>query len=425
MKSKVLVAFSVTLVVLVVAAGACFTGFIAGRVTSPLAYQANPATTFESLPLPVNPSPTPGEPGTLPTSTPEGAQALFEPFWQAWQIVHDQYVDQPVDDEKLMQGAIRGMLDSLGDKHTSYMDPDEYRQANMPIQEEYEGIGAFVDTTGKYLTIVSPMPGSPAEKGGLKAGDMVIALDGKDMTGVDPAVVLRSVLGPAGSKVTLTISRPQVAEPFDVELVRAKITMVSVIGKMLPGNIAYVQIATFAENTHDELHKALQDLLAQKPAGLIVDLRNDGGGLLQTAIQVGSEFIDQGVLLHEVYGDGSKQDYSVTGGGLAVEIPMVVLVNEGSASASEIVAGAIQDYKRAPLVGVTTYGKGSVQVWTPLSNNEGAVRVTIARWLTPNERQINEIGLKPDYEVKITEEDIQAGRDPQLDKAVELLAAPK
>ncbi len=419
MKSKVLITISAALVAMILLAGACSAGFIIGNVTSPALRQISrlPAIAV-----------TPGE-ATQATPAPNQPAAniddLFKPFWEAWQIVHKQYVDQPVNDEKLMQGAIRGMLDALGDKHTSYMDPDLYRQASMPLQEEYEGIGAYVDTTGKYLTIISPMPGSPAEKAGLKAGDMVIAIDGKDMTGIDGNIVLRSVLGPAGTPVRLTIQRQGVAAPFDVELVRAKITMQSVTGKILENKIAYVQISTFAENTNTELHKILLDLMGQNPTGLIIDLRNDGGGYLQTAIQVGSEFIDQGVLMHEVYGDGKRDDYNSLGGGVATKIPIVVLVNEGTASASEIVSGAIQDYNRGQLVGVTTYGKGSVQIWTPLSNNEGAIRVTVARWLTPKDRQINDIGLKPDYEVKMTVEDIKAGRDPQLDKAVELLTTPK
>jgi carboxyl-terminal processing protease len=424
MNSKVLVGISAALVVTILLAGACSAGFILGNVTAP-AIQS-----VENLPS-TNLTPIPHLSGEVGPVTPTPSQSvtnlddLFKPFWEAWQIVHQHYVDQPVDDEKLMQGAIRGMMDALGDKHSSYMDPDIYRQANTPLQEEYEGIGAYVDTNGEYLTIVSPMPGSPAEKGGLKAGDMITAVDGKDMTGVDGNIVLRSVLGPAGTRVRLTIKREGLAAPFDVEIERAKITLQSVTGKMLDDKIAYVQITIFAENTQDELRKTLQGLLDQNPTGLILDLRYDGGGYLQTAVQVGSEFIDRDVIMHEVYGDGKQEEYNASGDGIATKIPLVVLVNEGSASASEIVAGAIQDYNRGMLVGVTTYGKGSIQIWTPLSNNEGAIRVTVARWLTPNGRQINEIGLKPEFEVTMTYEDINTGRDPQLDKAVELLSSPR
>lgn len=347
---------------------------------------------------------------------------LFEPFWESWDIVHKEYIDQPVDDTALMRGAIRGMLDSLGDQHTSYMDPDQYTQANIPIDGEYEGIGAWVDSSAEYLTIISPMQDSPAEEAGLLPGDQVIMIDGEDMTGIDGSLVIRKVLGPAGSSVVLTIQREGEAELFDVTIIRAKITVPSVDSRMLDDQIGYVQILTFGADTQRELRNNLKDLLKEDPVGLIVDLRNNGGGYLQTAVDVGSEFIGDGVILYEDYGPNKEiQEFRAKKGGLATEIPLVLLVNEGSASASEIVAGAIQDLERAPLVGMTTFGKGSVQNWIALSNDQGAVRVTIARWLTPNERQIHEIGLTPEYEVELTEQDLIDELDPQLDKAVEVL----
>lgn len=361
-----------------------------------------------------------------PEATPQDLNALFAPFWEAWQIVHDQYVDQPVDDVKLMRGAIRGMLDALGDPHTGYMDPDDYKEATTMLEGEYEGIGAWVDISGDYLTIISPMSGSPAEKAGLQPGDQIIAVDGKDVTGVAPEVVRKRVLGPAGTKVRLTIRRKGVEEPFDVVVTRAHITVPSVEGRMLDSGVAYVQIYTFGEKTGQQLHETLQKLLAQNPKGLIIDLRNNGGGYLTTAIQVASEFLPKGtVVMYERYGDGTQQVYKAQGGGLATNIPLVVLINEGSASASEIVSGAIQDHGRGLLVGTVSYGKGSVQNWIPLQDDQGAVRVTIARWYTPKNRQIGGKGLTPDVEVALTKEDIQAKRDPQLDKAVELILQGK
>jgi len=348
-------------------------------------------------------------------------EKLFAPFWQTWDIVHNQYVDQPVNDLDLMRGAIRGMLAALGDQHTSYMDPDQYRQQNAPLAGEYEGIGAWVDITGEYLSIISPMPDSPAEKAGLKSGDQIIKVDGEDMSGMDGNLVLRRVLGPAGSKVTLTVLREGEKEPFDVTIERAKIVVPSVEGKMLDGNIAYVRLFTYGEKTATDLHDILKDLMAKNPKGIILDLRNNGGGYLTTAMQVTSEFISKGILMYEEYGDGSRKEFQATPGGLATDIPLIVLTNEGTASASEITAGAIQDYGRGKLVGATTYGKGSVQNWLPLDNDQGAVRVTIARWLTPKERLIHKVGLKPDYEVPFTEEDAKADRDPQLQKAIDLL----
>ena len=349
-------------------------------------------------------------------------EELFFPFWEAWDIVHEQYIDQPVDDTVLMRGAISGMLDSLGDQHTSYVDPDQYMQANMSMDGEYEGIGAWVDTGTEYLTIISPMPDSPAEKAGLLPGDEVIKIDGEDMTGLDGSLVIRKVLGPAGSKVILTIRREGEMELFDVTIIREKIIIHSVESKMLEDNIGYIQIITFGTDTRAELRDNLNSLLDQDPDGLIVDLRNNGGGFLQTAVTVASEFVGEGVILYEDFGsDEGLTEHKALKGGLATDIPLVLLVNEGSASASEIVAGAIQDNQRGPLVGATTFGKGSVQNWIELSDNQGAVRVTIARWLTPAERQIHEVGLTPKYLVEYTEEDYQNELDPQLDKAIEVL----
>jgi carboxyl-terminal processing protease len=354
-------------------------------------------------------------------NTPADLEELFKPFWETWNIVQDQYVDQPVDEETMMRGAIDGMLESLGDPHTSYMDPDQYKQANMPMDGEYEGIGAWVDTTGDYVKIVSPMPDSPAEKAGLKANDIIVKVNGEDMTGIDGNLVLREILGPAGTDVTLSIQRESLEEPFDVTITRAKIVMPSVTGEIIEGDIAYVQLYTFGEKTTNELRDTLTELMAQNPKGLILDLRNNGGGYLNTAIEVVSQFIGKGVVMYEEYGDGRKKSFDALSGGLATEIPLVVLVNEGTASASEITAGAIQDFARGQLVGMTTYGKGSVQNWIPLQDEKGAVRVTIARWLTPKERQINGIGLVPDVEVTISDEDIANEVDPQLAKAVEIL----
>ncbi|GAP07198.1 c-terminal peptidase [Anaerolinea thermolimosa] len=405
------------MIVLLLLAGAFSGGLVVGWLLPDRAQAAFPLIGTNSTGAQSDTATDPGSSAGTPTQYKE----LFKPFWEAWQIVKDQYVDQPVDEQKMMQGAIRGMLESLGDPHTSYMDPDEYRQANLPMNGEYEGIGAWVDTTGDYVKIVSPMPGSPAEKAGLKANDIIIKVDGEDMTGIDGNLVLRRILGPAGTSVTLTIQREGLDAPFDVTITRAKIIIPSVEGKMLDGNIAYIQLFTFGEKTTGELKTKLRELMAQNPKGLILDLRNNGGGYLNTAIEVVSQFIDKGVVMYEEYGNGQRKTFQALPGGLATKIPLVVLVNEGTASASEITAGAIQDYGRGILVGVTTYGKGSVQNWIPLENNQGAVRVTIARWLTPKERQISKIGLKPDVEVPLTEEDIKNGKDPQLDKAIEII----
>jgi len=420
MKSRVFVTIIAIFIGLIIIAGACSAGFAAGRFIAPQA-------SLTSFLFAQNDSEQSAQPtgGEADGNTPADLETIFEPFWQAWDLIHDQFVDQPVDDAALMRGAIRGMMDSLGDPHTSYLDPEEYKELTTQLQgeEEYEGIGAWVDTSSDYLTIISPMPKSPADKAGLRTGDKIIAIDGEDMTGVDGEVVRKQVLGPAGSSVTLTILR-EGEEPFDVLITRASINVPSLESRMLEGDVGYVHLYVFGDKTRDELRTALKELIAQNPTGLILDLRYNGGGFLTTAIEVASEFIDDGVIMYEEFGDGNRKTYEAKKGGIATEIPLVVLVNEGSASASEIVAGAIQDRERGTLVGATTFGKGSVQIPTQLIDQQGAVRITIARWLTPSGRTIHEVGLQPDVEVPITDEDTANDRDPQLDKAIEILTQP-
>ena len=357
---------------------------------------------------------------------PYNTYKLFGPFWQAWNIIHREYVDQPVNDTLLMQGAINGMMQSLGDAHSTYLSPQEYTYATSELAGSYAGIGAIVDTSGKYLVITQPMPNSPAEKAGLQTGDAIIAVDGKDVTNLAPESVHQKVIGPAGTVVKLTIQRPGQSAPFDVQITRAVIIVPSVTSKMLANNIAYIQISTFGDTTAQDLHNQLGALLAQNPKSLILDLRNDGGGRLDAAIAIASEFIPTGMIVSEKSGTGVLTSHDAIPGGLATNksVPMIVLVNAYSASASEIVAGALQDTGRAKLLGVTTYGKGSVQDWVPLSNHEGAVRVTIARWLTPSGRTIDKMGLTPDFVVQMTAADIKGKLDPQLDAAVKQLTNP-
>jgi carboxyl-terminal processing protease len=303
------------------------------------------------------------------------------------------------------------------------MDPDLYDNQTSQLQGSYEGIGAYVDLRGDYLMIVSPIEGSPAEAAGLQPGDKVIAIDGEDMTGVPPEEARSKIIGPEGTQVTLTVSREGERTPLEFSITRAKITMNSAEGRMLDNGIGYVDINTFGDSTTRELRNALENLLAQDPRGLIIDLRNNPGGYLTTAVEVSSEFIEEGPILYEKFGNGDLKEHDALGNGQATEIPLVVLVNQGSASASEILTGALQDYERATVVGVQSYGKGSVQIWQPLSNNQGAARVTIAKWLTPDKRAIDHIGLTPDVIVEMTEEDFTANDDPQLDAAVETLEA--
>ncbi len=404
----------VILVIIVVGLGSFAGGFVAGHMI--------PVAGIPGLSEPLTVAPPTVSPQQQ-SATPSELQTLFQPFWEVWTLVHENYVDQPVNDVELMRGAINGMMEALGDQHSSYMSPKDFADANAGLEGEYEGIGAYVDTTTKYLTITSPMPGSPAEKAGLLPGDQVVAIDGEDMTGINAEVARTKVLGPANTVVHLTILREGEDKLLEFDVTREKISIKSASGKMLDSGVAYIQITTFGDKTTPELLQALKELMSQNPKGIILDLRNNGGGYLQTAVEVTSQFLDNGVVLYEQYGDGKRTTFDVIPGGLAADtkIPMVVLINEGSASASEIVAGALQDTGRAKLVGETSFGKGSVQNWIQLSGDNGAVRITIAKWLTPKEKTIHEIGLTPDIVVERTEEDFKANLDPQLDKAVEVV----
>ena len=429
MENKVLRSCLLVFGAIVLLGVAFFSGFAVGALfpTNAIRQALSPANTpvFQATPFP---TPLPEEATLEPVAptqvfqatTDEELQELFKPFWESWDLLHENFVDQPLDDMALMRGAISGMLAATGDKHTSYMNPEQFAQANAEMSgEEYTGIGAWVNTTGEYIEVVSPMKNSPAEKAGLKAKDIVIAIDGVDMTGTPGDLALQKILGPAGEPVTLTIRRGE--DILEFTIVREKITVPAVEYEMLEGDIAYIALNTFNELATDQVRAALKELLAQNPKGLIFDLRNNGGGFLVTAIEITSEFVSKGIVMYEEYGDGSRESYNAQPGGLATEIPLVVLINEGTASASEITAGAIQDYGRGTLIGVTSYGKGSVQNWIPLRTEAGGVRITIARWLTPNGNQINEVGLTPDIEVPYTQEDVDADRDPQLDAAINFL----
>jgi carboxyl-terminal processing protease len=415
MKASRIILFCVIGIILL--AGAFSGGLVVGWVLP-----GNPGTTITQVTEKPVTGETPVQEGEA-TATPVNTETLFSPFWEAWDLVHNYYIDQPVDDTKLMQGAIRGMMEGLGDEHSSYMTPEEYQTASEDLAgKEYSGIGAWVDTTQDYVTIMSTMPGSPAEAADLRTGDQVIAIDGKDQTGILGDVALKSILGEEGTAVKLTIYRKATDETFDVVITRAKITVPSASAKMLDNGIAYVVVYQFGDKTTAELRDGLKTVMAQKPVGMVLDLRGNTGGYLNTAVEVVSEFIKVNqVAIIEEYGDGTRQELKTNAGGIATDIPLVVLVNGGTASAAEITAGAIQDYGRGKIVGTITYGKGTVQNWIPLQNDQGAIRVTIARWLTPKGNQINKVGIQPDYVVELTEDDVANNRDPQLDKAIELL----
>ncbi len=346
---------------------------------------------------------------------------LFSPYQEAWKIVHDQYLEQPVNDIDLMHGSIQGMMESLGDPYSAYLDPEQFREQNAPLEGEYTGIGAWVDTSGEFLVIVSPMPNSPAEDVGLKPGDVVKKIDNQDITNLDPSLVLRKILGPANSQVLITIAREEEPDLLEFEITRAVIPVPSVESELINEHIGYIRLYTFGVNSYDDFSLAVTQLLGQGADNLIIDLRNNTGGYVDSAIDITSIFLEEKVVLIEEWGDGTTKDYLTSKDPVALDTPLYILVNKGTASASEITAGALQDYNRAMLIGTTTFGKGLIQNWIPLKGDNGAIRVSIAHWLTPYGRQIQGLGLTPDIEIQFTETDYYNGIDTQLEKAIEVI----
>ncbi len=345
----------------------------------------------------------------------------FKVFWEAWGWVEREYYDHDgVDATRMTYGAIRGMLQSLGDPHTYFVDPQERAVSETRLQGGFEGIGVTVEmkSDGK-LRVVAPQEGSPGENAGVRPGDVITHVDGKPVAGLTLVEAVSLIRGPSGTTVTLTLEREGATEPLILPVTRAPIKVETVRATMRDQGVAYVRISQFGAQTARELTGGLQTVLEQKPRGLILDLRANPGGYLTSAVDVASQFLQEGVVLYEVRSGGDRQEFRVKRGGLATSIKMVVLVDKGTASASEIVAGALQDYQRAPLVGEKTYGKGSMQSVHNLSDGS-SIHVTIARWLTPKERPINGTGLTPDVAVGWPVEGAP-GSDVQLDRATEIL----
>jgi carboxyl-terminal processing protease len=355
-----------------------------------------------------------------PTSS---EQAAFRVFWEAWHILErDFYGDLP-DDQEMTYDAINGVIDDLDDEYTAFLEPKMAAVVREDMSGSFEGIGAVVNMNDEgQLEIVQTFKDKPAARAGLKTGDIVLAVDDTVIEEMSVFEAVALIRGPAGSVARLTIKRQGVTEPFVVEVIREKIEMPIVESEMLDDDIAYLKLSEFNAQATSKLKTDLQALLAEEPRGLIFDLRDNPGGFLNVSVEIGSQFVGEGAILVEKLKDDQEREYPAQGGGLATgnDVPLVVLVNGGTASASEIVAGAIQDTGRGILIGEQTLGKGSVQLSHYLSDGS-ELRVTFARWFTPNGRAIHEEGLTPDIQVDMTEADIEAGRDPQLQRAIEYL----
>jgi carboxyl-terminal processing protease len=361
----------------------------------------------------------------IPLPTPNGEdEETFQLFWEVWAIIQRDYYGELPDTREVTYAAIRGMLGALNDPFTSFITPEEAAVRAEDDTGEYEGIGAYVDMDeeGK-LVIVEPFEGSPAEEAGLLPGDRIIAVDGVSLVGLTLAEAISKVRGPAGTEVVLTVEREGVAEPFDVTVVRKRFELEITEVEMLEGDIGYIRLREFSSLASDKVKEGLEELLPQNPKGIILDLRYNPGGWLDQALEVSDLFLADGVILTQRWKDGSEQVFKAKSGDIGEDIPLVVLVDRGSASASEIVAGALQDHGRAVLIGEKTFGKGAVQTVHTLSDGSQLV-VTSAMWFTPKNQPIHGRGLIPDIEVPYPES-LEPGEDPQLERAIEYFLTGK
>ena len=342
---------------------------------------------------------------------------------EAYEKLQENYVDRELlDPEVLSEAAIRGMLSALDDPFTTYFDPRGFEAAVGDIQGEFTGIGAEVTVRDDKPTVVAPIPGTPAEAAGLRAGDVFVEVDGRSLEGLSLDDVIFLIRGPKGEPVILKIFRASTDETFDVTIIRDTIRTVTVRTERLDNGIVRVRISQFAGRTGEELEAALKELNEEGVRAIVLDLRNNPGGLLDVVVDVASEFLEGGLILYEIDGLGERRDWEARSGGQNIDTPMVVLVNGGSASGSEVVAGAMQARGRATVIGTQTFGKGVVNLPIPLKDGSG-IYVTIARWFTPTGDQIGDIGITPDIIFEQSEDAVTAGQDPQLEKAIEVVEA--
>jgi len=344
-------------------------------------------------------------------------------FWQVWDTVLKKYVREPVDENKMFYGALAGVVASLQDPYSVFLDPELTKKFNDEIDGDFEGIGAQIDIKDDRIVVVAALPDTPAAKADLRSGDIILAIDQLDTVNISLDYAVDLIRGEKGTTVTLLIQRTG-EEVQEIKIIRDTIQIDSVTWEMKEKNgqqIAYINITNFSADTATKFNEAINEILLKQPAGIVLDLRNNPGGLLDQSIEIASHFISSGVIVSEQFSNGSKNDYSASGNANLQGFKTVVLVDEGSASASEIVAGALQDYGVARLIGQKTFGKGSVQNLEQLPDGS-SLKLTVALWYTPKGRSINETGIEPDEKVEMKEENYQQKQDPQLDRALEYLS---
>lgn len=370
--------------------------------------------------------------------TPVGQQEAFQPFWDAYYAIRDRYAGGDVETKTLVEGAIKGMFSALDDPYSSYLTSEEYRDSLRGISGEFEGIGAEIGTQPAdgssdcstlgpecRLVITRPLEGSPADKAGLRPGDLVLAVDGDPLDGLSVDQARDRIRGPKDTTVVLTIGRG--ATTLDVPVVRDVIIQEEVREEDLGGGtVGYLQLRGFSEHAADRLAEELAEDVAAGRDRLILDLRGNPGGFVTAAREIASQFLASGTIFWQEDGEGNLTETSAAPGGAATDpaIELVVLIDEGSASASEIVAAALHDHGRATLVGQRTFGKGTVQQWTPLEEDHGGFRLTVAKWLTPNRTWIHGTGIEPDIVVSDATDPANAEGDPALERALEVLGVP-
>ncbi len=387
--------------------------FAAGVFTGIGITSAQAASAFHTPMLPA--------PIVAPEAGDQPEEVDFGVFWEAWNTIERRFYYELPSEEDRVRGAINGMIQTLDDPYTGYVEPDVARILREDNTGSFEGIGAYVEEAPDGgVFIVRVFEGGPADRAGLRAEDIVIAVDGQDITGNILNESLLLIRGPAGTDVTLTIIREGVEEPFDLTITRARIDIPTIESRMLEGNIGYVALFEFNSQSSQRLKDAVEALTDQGAKSLIFDLRGNPGGFLDEAVTIADLFLDDGVVLIQRDVDGNVREHTSDSGDLAEDIPLVVLINRGSASASEIVAGAIKERGRGTLIGETSFGKGSVQLLFDLSDGS-QLRVTYANWYTPDDNSITGAGIEPDIFIETPPEPPADGSDPQLERAVELL----
>lgn len=353
----------------------------------------------------------------LGTSVTNARQQLdLNQFWQVYEIINRRFVGS-LDQSRASEGAVAGLVQSLGDPYSMYLPAQARKDLDAELKGEFEGIGAELTQKDGLITVVAPLDGSPAARAGLMPQDIILKIGDESTEGMTTDQAVSKIRGPKGTTVTLEVARLKTNEPISLTITRESIHIESVESKMLDGNIGYLEIRQFGDDTVDSVQKAVAEMSKSQPKAVIIDLRNNPGGYLDAVAPIAAQFIAPNVVVKERYKDGRTDLIRSIEIPVLPNTPLYILVNGGSASAAEILAGALQDYKRATLVGQKTFGKGSVQDIIPLKDG-AALRLTIAEWLTPSDRQISKKGIDPDV---VVEGNKSPDSDPVLAKAVELI----